>query len=106
MNLQTDVYGNLQCPLCRETNGLHVDQVRVAGRDKEDAPVRILEVTAQGLIRKLRADEHVGASRRRHCFTLVGWCELCGGRFAVDLAQHKGQTQVSTTRLPGSSINP
>lgn len=88
---------SMECPLCGHNEGLHIDSVRA-----RSSGGTVLELTKEAKPRFLDPGDHVGSSRRAHCFTLVGWCEMCSGRFAFDLAQHKGETQLAVTRLPGS----
>lgn len=36
---------------------------------------------------------------RRHRIALTGFCELCGGDYAIVFTQHKGQTHVETVSI-------
>ncbi|GIG40959.1 hypothetical protein [Cellulomonas phragmiteti] len=91
--------GQLMCPLCSGTY-VHIDDVYVAGRPREDGPVVPVHVNAGG---RIATEEGVDLPMtdygRRHVISLGGVCELCGGRFALEFKQHKGQTLV-TIRKP------
>ena len=41
-------------------------------------------------------------SERRSGVVVEGWCDLCGGRSALTLAQHKGRTMIMVKSIPSS----
>jgi hypothetical protein len=94
--------GCLGCPLCGSNNGLHLDSVSVAGRvDGEDTEAVALLVDGRGRTTPISpGTPHWPESRRRHAFALNGWCEICGDKFSIELAQHKGQTLVNVRANP------
>ena len=101
-NLGTDT--ELLCPLCGG-EWTHVDDIFMAGRPREDGPIVPVHVDSSGSVRNVtEALSPVGNQGRRHSIALVGSCETCAGRFAVEFRQHKGQTLVSVMRQSWSSI--
>lgn len=90
--------GSLQCPSCGDVNGLHVDEVIMAGDSgqglalfapDEDATDTNIPVAGIKIDRRSVSD-------RRHSVVLVIWCEVCGKWTRVTFIQHKGQTLVKT----------
>lgn len=86
----------MKCPECGETNGLHLDGVEV-----ENASGQRLKTEAKGEDASAHLDIHLENSTthrgRRHAFSLLGWCELCGNEFSLTFKHHKGQTIFSKT---------
>lgn len=80
------------CPKCGG-NYVHIDEVFVAGRPREDGEIKPVHVDSGG---RVSAEERVSLPipdvGRRHAIALKGWCELCSAEFAVEFVQHKGQT--------------
>lgn len=95
-----DADDRLLCPTCRGTH-VHVDNVFVAGRPREDGPVVPVHVDSAG---RVASDDYVplpipeGEIGRRHTISLTGWCEECSDRFALEFKQHKGNTLVAVRR--------
>lgn len=91
--------GALLCPNCAGEY-VHLDDVYVAGRAQEDGEVRPAHVNAAGDVTTGSAvSSPVADSGRRHVFALAGWCEFCQSNFAIEFAQHKGQTRIKVTQL-------
>lgn len=85
------------CPLCGGEYGLHIDGVKVAAR-VEDGAFTTVEVN--GVTGETTYGVDVpGEEGRRHRIVLLGWCELCGDKFAVVFLQHKGATYVETIKM-------
>lgn len=82
----------LLCPLCADTY-VHIEDAYMAGRAREDGPVKHVRVHSDGQVDQ-GADLHtpIQEGGRRHSIALGGYCETCGGRFAIEFRQHKGQT--------------
>lgn len=87
------------CPICGAVNGVHVDGVEVSNAhqsvvveaQEEDSNAKVFTTLGAGV---------VGAGRR-HDVSLLGWCEQGGHKFRVNYRQHKGDTFVSVTEVPG-----
>lgn len=96
----------LLCPHC-QFNFVHVDDVYVAGRPREDGEVHPVHVDAGG---RARSDSSVSLPipdvGRRHVFALQGWCEGCGGHFTLEFSQHKGQTMVAIREPSWKTLTP
>lgn len=85
----------LLCPACGG-DYVHLDDVYVAGRPREDEDAKTVHVDHRGTVDHLTpVPLGAGGLGRRHTITLGGFCELCHERFAVAFKQHKGQTFVS-----------
>ncbi|WP_250442685.1 hypothetical protein [Actinotalea sp. C106] len=94
----------LQCPLCADSY-VHIEDVYVAGRPREDGPVVPVHVDSAG--RVLTGDEvdlPIPETGRRHVISLGGRCEGCGGRFTIEFKQHKGQTVLAVRRPVWTTI--
>ena len=93
-----DAYSVVLCPLCK-SEWTHLDEVRVAGRPREDGDIFPVRVDAGGHVTQglgvVVPFGELGLGRR-HTISIVGWCEGCGERFAFAFQQHKGQTLLST----------
>ena len=101
MSVYTSNDNELCCPLCGDVF-VHIDQVRVAARPKgEDGPEIDVGLTASGALTldATPTGRAVGAGRR-HRIALLGWCEMCGGKFALVFTQHKGVTFVESVEMP------
>jgi hypothetical protein len=84
----------LLCPVC-DGDYVHIDDVYVAGRPREDGELVPVSVDHRGQVREgTQAALQIPDAGRRHAFSLRGWCEICGGQFALEFKQHKGQTVV------------
>lgn len=90
----------MACPLCGDGDGTHVDHVYVAAR-REDAD--FVNIHVSGLTGQVDRPSPVPAPEgpgvgqgRRHRFALTGWCEMCGGQYAIVFTQHKGATLIET----------
>lgn len=84
----------LLCPSCG-SDYVHIDDVHIGGRSREDGPWRNVTVDSTGKVDT--APPAVAAPTspgRRHFMTLVGWCETCQAVFGVAFIQHKGRTLV------------
>lgn len=92
--LETLEDGTLLCPSCR-FHYIHIDDVFVAGRPREDGDIFPVHVDKAGHVKEgvqvALPSRDVG---RRHAITLVGWCENCASHFGIELRQHKGMTSV------------
>lgn len=101
MSVYTNNDDELCCPLCGGMN-THVDQVAIGARPTgEDGPIRELLVDAGGIVTHkagVPTGRWVGAGRR-HRFALIGWCEMCDGKFALVFTQHKGVTLTESVNL-------
>lgn len=99
--------GVLSCPVCHDENGTHVDRVHVLVSHDDGDQADYLSVGPDGMVTLEGRETHpdaFGNVGRRHEFALVGWCELCGGNWALIFRQHKGQTLVKVMTegvLPG-----
>lgn len=91
----------LLCPSCGG-DCVHIDDAYVLGRPRESEAMRPVHVNHKGHVSMgPEVDgaipiDPVRGKGRRHTMSLVGWCEGCGGRFAITFMQHKGNTFVST----------
>ena len=86
----------LACPLCDETGGSHLDAVQIAARQEDQDFINIEVSTVSGDITHpslVPVGSEVGEGRRDR-IALAGWCEVCGGKFALVFTQHKGVTFV------------
>lgn len=92
-----DKYGHMPCPLCNEPH-THVDDVFVAGRPREDGAFCPVHVDSDGNVTTHNVDIEFLKTTRRHSIGLVGTCESCEGRFAIEFRQHKGITEVHLYR--------
>lgn len=93
----------LLCPGCGGEY-LHVDDVYVAGRPREDGPFVPVHVDASGRVNTSDPTIPGGTPGRRHTITLAADCELCGGHFAWQFQQHKGRTIVEVFRSDWKSL--
>lgn len=86
----------MNCPICGESSGLHLDGVAV-----ENASGQRLIAEATGEDSWARLDIHlengITHDGRRHALSLLGRCEICGNEFRLKFRQHKGQTLFSKT---------
>jgi hypothetical protein len=88
----------LLCPWCGGTY-THLDNVYVVGRPNgEDGPVVLARVDSGANLTHEQAVP-IPDFGRRHVFSIVGWCEECDGRFAIEFMQHKGETQLAIRNL-------
>ena len=98
--------GMLLCPHCGE-RFIHIDDVYVAGRPREDGEVVPVHVDAAGR-------PHTGPAvsvpipdvGRRHAVSLKGWCETCSGSFTIEFVQHKGHTLVAVREPQWTALVP
>lgn len=99
MSVYTDRAEQLCCPLCGDVY-VHVDEARVAARLREDGDITHISVTKAGQIGSevVPIGNRVGTGRR-HRIALHGWCEMCGGKFAIVFTQHKGVTLVESQEI-------
>ena len=95
--------GHMPCPLCDEPY-THIDDVIMAGRPQEDGPFEPVQVDHRGNIKEHYIDYSFLKRTRRHSIGLIGWCESCEGRFAIEFCQHKGATVVRLYRLKWQEI--
>ncbi len=90
--------GTLRCPLsvCRGET-LHHDRVTTHSREEDGvATVVVVDVPdTRGAMPAVAGNP----SGRRSGVVVEGWCELCGGRWALTLAQHKGSTMIAVRPL-------
>lgn len=96
----------LLCPLCGN-DYVHIEDAYVAGRPREDGPV--IQVHVDGGGRVFTGDEvdlPIPDFGRRQVLSLGGRCEGCGGRFAIEFKQHKGQTVLAVRRPVWTSVEP
>ncbi len=98
--------GVLLCPHCSEQY-VHIDDVYVAGRPREDGNIVPVHVDSAG-----RQNNGSGVALpipdvgRRHAFCLRGWCETCAGTFTIEFVQHKGQTLISVREPQWTQLTP
>ena len=88
--------GTLRCPNCScgGTN-LQYDRVTTHSRE-EDGVATVVVVDVPNTDTRLAIQAQAGnPSERRSGVVVEGWCELCGGRWVLTLAQHKGGTVVA-----------
>lgn len=91
-------YSVLLCPHCGE-NYVHLNEVYIAGRPREDGDIFPVKVDSHGLVTEglsVVVPFGTNGAGRRHTISLVGWCESCSQRIAIAFQQHKGETHVST----------
>ncbi len=96
----------LLCPMCR-SDMVHVDDVFMAGRPREDGDIKVVHVDHRGAVRQgPEVDIPLGPRGiyRRHTISLQGWCEDCKLRFAIALQQDKGQTGVEVLRQEWGTV--
>lgn len=95
----------LACPLCGEDH-VHLDDVYMAGRPREDGPFKNVHVNDAGHVEQgEHLDMPIRTGGRRHTIAVGGWCEMCSGRFAIEFRQHKGQTELAILRADWTPIN-
>ena len=102
MEINIDDGGALLCPLCR-FDYTHVDTVQVSARAEDDSPNEIIVHAITGKLETHCSDpapvgEMVKEGRRQR-ISIRGWCEGCGGTFAIVFTQHKGATLVEAVRI-------
>lgn len=89
--------GTLACPLC-DDEFTHLCRTFVGAREREDGPINEVTVDHDGRVSTQVST--VGPRRtswtndRRDRVAVGGWCEGCGGVFAIVFTQHKGVTFV------------
>lgn len=88
----------LRCGACGESCGLHHDMVEIFERH-EDAQAGLYVRVENGEIKK-GTDLRGNPSARRHGLLVTFWCELCGRRSRLSIAQHKGVELVSLYEIP------
>jgi hypothetical protein len=96
--------GMLRCGQCGRCEGLHHDVVEAfeRGEDAKDG-LHVRIVGGQMHVdRKLAGNP----SERRHGLAIEFWCELCGGRSRLTIAQHKGAELVRMVALPPPITTP
>lgn len=104
--LTSDIDGRLTCPKCCE-NYVHIDDVFIAGRPREDGPVEPVHVDHRGQVREgLNVALPIPETGRRHVIALKGWCEMCAAHFTIEFKQHKGQTHVALREAKWSPLLP
>ena len=84
--------GTLQCSVCGGGN-LHHDRVTTHSREEDGvAAVVVVDVPdTRGAMPAVAGNP----SERRSGVVVEGWCELCGIRWVLTLAQHKGSTMIA-----------
>ena len=90
----------LQCPLCHRSYGLHHDKVEVfdCGEDDKRGLHVIVSSPHEGEPSVIVNQSLKGnPSARRHGLKIGFWCEGCGQRSTLAIAQHKGETLVAFT---------
>lgn len=90
------VNGVMACPLCGDGDGTHVEHAYVAARREGQEFTDIHVDAVEGTVEQQGAPSApagpgVGEGRR-HRIALTGWCEMCGGEYAIIFTQHKGAT--------------
>jgi hypothetical protein len=86
----------LACPRCRHEPGfLHHRKVETYFR-REDAPEVLVAVADRGRVGLERRVNNTSGnpSRRRDGVRVHFWCEHCGDELVLNVAQHKGCTEV------------
>jgi hypothetical protein len=91
--LRFDHQPALLCPFCN-FEYVHINVVNVGARGEDGPPYRISVDAVAGNVNE-EPEFGEALSSRRHWVELVVDCESCSGGSIV-LAQHKGQTLVST----------
>ena len=80
----------LQCPTCG-FDFLHHDRVTTHSRDEDCiADVHVVDIPDDGTARPIGPAPN--PSDRRSGVVIEGWCEACGERWTLTVAQQKGQT--------------
>lgn len=98
------------CPLCGWPM-THVDEVIMAGRPREDGSFVFVHVDSDGKVTEgidveFDMDVDFLKSGRRHSIGLIGTCEECRGRFAIEFRQHKGETEVHAYESKWQTLTP
>lgn len=94
----------LLCPKCGEEY-THLDDVYVAGRQREDGDVTPVHVDSSGALQSgASVSLPVSDVGRRHVISIKGSCETCGAEFAIEFKQHKGVTMVSVNDTHGRPL--
>lgn len=102
----TDQHNRFLCPSCGE-DYVHLDNVYIAGRPREDGDIVPVHVNAAGHVKQgFEVDLPTADIGRRHAITIAGWCELCGANFAIEFKQHKGQTEVRVLQKEWRPLTP
>lgn len=105
MSVYTSVENELCCPLCGDVF-VHIDGVQVAARS-EDGPFSEIGISSAGDVTDETGNVPVGTAvgvGRRHRIALLGWCEICDGRFALVFTQHKGVTFAESVEMPVAEL--
>jgi len=90
--------GHLECPGCSGSGAyLHHRVVNVYSR-QEDNPSQLTSVFHNGTV-NVQNNARGNPSARRDGVSIRFSCELCGGGYALELAQHKGQTEMHWREL-------
>lgn len=83
---------DLHCPHC-DFEYLHHAAVTVFDREEDQASGMRVEVKPGGRV-AVDGDLKKNPSSRRHGVTIELWCEGCNSVSALEIAQHKGNTQL------------
>jgi hypothetical protein len=96
--VQINEDGRLECPGCPGDGAyLHHRVVNVFSR-REDNPSQLTSVFHNGTV-NVQGNAAGNPSARRDGVSIRFSCELCGGGYALELAQHKGQTEMHWREL-------
>ena len=93
----------LACPSCGETN-LHHSTIHIYETDSEDGPGTHAKVFEGEITVNRRMAEN--PSDRRSGLTIDFWCEHCDGIMRLNIAQHKGSTNIAWSPQPVEHFNP
>jgi hypothetical protein len=92
----------LQCPCCAGSLNMHHTQVDVWEREEDEAECLHTRVMRSGTVMHV-SDGRGNPSRRRHGLAITLYCELCPSISVLEIAQHKGLTQI-THRCLGDDL--
>ncbi|MEV4753302.1 hypothetical protein AB0K21_43760 [Streptosporangium sp. NPDC049248] len=94
----------MACPLCGDGDGTHIEHAYVAARreDREFTNVHVNGITGEVAATPEEVSVPTGGAvgeGRRQRLALTGWCEMCGGEYAIVFTQHKGATYMETVQI-------
>lgn len=90
---EVDATATLECPCCGSSY-LHHAAVHVFSRLEEDSPRGLHATITEGAAIHTDTNLRHNPSRRRDGLRIEFWCEECDAKPWLDVAQHKGVTQL------------
>lgn len=96
----------LICPLCPPEDQAEAVAYNAAYTHQEQVEVYLRQEDAESELTIIPGEDGEAyppmgnPSGRRQGIRIWLWCEICGGRFTLNISQHKGQTLVSCTAPP------